>query len=91
MLLPYSGGVDALLLLVIALVVDACIGDSAWLRRFVPGPADLVARAVAQYDRRLNRIDRSDAVRRARGSLVTLLLLLLGGDRKSTRLNSSHT
>ncbi|MBP7340020.1 cobalamin biosynthesis protein [Niveispirillum sp.] len=79
MLLPYSGGVDALLLLVIALVVDACIGDSAWLRRFLPGPADLVARAMVRYDRRLNRIDRSDAVRRARGSLVTLLLLVLGG------------
>ncbi|OYQ32462.1 hypothetical protein CHU95_16850 [Niveispirillum lacus] len=79
MLLPYSGGVDALLLLVIALIVDACIGDSAWLRRFMPGPADLVARAVALYDRRLNRIDRSDGVRRARGSLVTLLLLVLGG------------
>lgn len=79
MLLPYSGGVDALLLLVIALIVDACIGDSALLRRFLPGPAELVARAVAQLDRRLNRIDRSDGVRRARGSLVTLLLLILGG------------
>ncbi|MFV3131709.1 cobalamin biosynthesis protein CobD/CbiB [Niveispirillum sp. KHB5.9] len=78
MLLPYSGGVDALLLLIIALVVDACVGDSAWLRRFLPGPADLAARAVALYDRRLNRIDRTDKVRRARGSLVTLLLLVLG-------------
>lgn len=79
MLLPFSGGVDTLLLLVIALVLDACIGDSGLLRRFLPGPADLVARLVTALDRRLNRIDRSDRVRRARGSLVTLLLLALGG------------
>lgn len=78
MLLPYSGGVDTLLLLVIALIVDACIGDSPLLRRFLPGPADLVARAVVQFDRRLNRIDRTDGVRHARGSLVTILLLVLG-------------
>ncbi len=76
MLLPFSGGVDTLLLLVIALVLDACIGDSGLLRRFLPGPPDLVARLVILLDRRLNRIDRSDAVRRARGSLVALLLLL---------------
>lgn len=78
MLLPFSGGVDALLLLIIAMVLDACIGDSGLLRRFLPGPADLVARLVALLDRRLNRIDRSDAVRQARGALVTILLLLLG-------------
>lgn len=78
MLLPFSGGVDTLLLLVIALVLDACVGDSGLLRRFLPGPTDLVARMVSLLDRRLNRIDRSDAVRRARGSLVALLLLALG-------------
>ena len=44
MLLPYSGGVDTLLLLIIALVLDACIGDSGLLRRFLPSPAALVAR-----------------------------------------------
>ncbi|MFV3074042.1 cobalamin biosynthesis protein CobD/CbiB [Niveispirillum fermenti] len=79
MLLPFSGGVDALLLLIIAMVLDACIGDSGLLRRFLPGPVDLVSRLVAMLDRRLNRIDRSDAVRQARGALVALLLLLLGG------------
>lgn len=78
MLLPYSGGVDTLLLLVIALILDACVGDSAALRRFLPGPADLAARLVSRLDRRLNRIDRTDSVRHARGSLVTLFLLTVG-------------
>ncbi|SNR90717.1 adenosylcobinamide-phosphate synthase [Azospirillum sp. RU38E] len=76
MLLPYLGGVDALLLLVIAIVLDACVGDSPWLARLLPTPATLVARLTARLDRRLNRIDRSEAARRARGALVSLCLLL---------------
>lgn len=78
MFLPFSGGVDALLLLIIALVLDACIGDAGWLSRYVPGPALLAGRVTARLDRRLNRIDRTDGVRRARGALITLALLVVG-------------
>ncbi|HYC05679.1 MAG TPA: CobD/CbiB family cobalamin biosynthesis protein [Azospirillaceae bacterium] len=77
MLLPLIGGTDALLLVLLALIVDAALGDSPLFDRFVFSPGRAAARASAWFDRRLNRIDRSDAVRQARGTLV--LLAMAGG------------
>lgn len=77
MLLPFSGGVDALLLLIIAMILDACIGDARWLARLLPAPATLFATITARLDRRLNRIDRTDSTRRLRGALTALGLVAL--------------
>lgn len=76
MLLPFSAGVDSLLLLIVALLLDALIGDSPLLARLLPAPASIATGITRRLDRRLNRIDRSDATRRLRGTLTILLLLL---------------
>ncbi|HYE52504.1 MAG TPA: CobD/CbiB family cobalamin biosynthesis protein [Azospirillaceae bacterium] len=74
MFLPLTGGPDALLVVLLAVAVDAALGDRGWFDRLVPSPGRGAARAAAWFDRRLNRIDRSDAVRAARGTLVTLAM-----------------
>jgi adenosylcobinamide-phosphate synthase len=66
---------DRLLLLFVALAVDALFGDMRLLFRFVPHPVALAGRAVAVFDRKLNRARRSAAVRRVRG-VVTVIVLV---------------
>jgi len=50
MLVP-AHAVDPLLILLIALAVDALAGDPGWLWRAVPHPAALLGRAVGLLDR----------------------------------------
>jgi adenosylcobinamide-phosphate synthase len=69
--------VDPLLVLVGALLVDALLGDMPLLFRFVPHPVVLVGRAIAWFDIRLNREQRSERARRTRG-IVTVLVLIVG-------------
>jgi len=76
MLLLLPGGAEILLLLLLALLIDTAVGGSSWLMRWLPGPGDLAAGAAGWFDRRLNRIERSDEERRLRGTLVVLTLVL---------------
>jgi len=71
--------VDAnpLLLLTAGLAIDACLGDMPALFARIPHPVVLAGRAVAFFDRRLNREIRSEASRRARG--IITVVLLVGG------------
>ena len=64
---------DALLILLGALVIDAVVGDPAWLWRRLPHPVTLIGAAIATLDRCFNRADHSFAWRRGVG------LLCLGG------------
>ena len=66
---------DRLLLLVAAFAIDAAFGDMPAVFRRVPHPVVLVGRAIAFFDRKLNREQRSDAVRRARGLLAVAVLV----------------
>ena len=68
---------DRLLLLVAGLVVDAVFGDTPRLFRYVPHPVVLAGRAIAFFDRKLNREDRSEAARRERG--IVTVVVLVGG------------
>ena len=68
---------DPLLLLAAGLAVDAWLGDMPAVFRHVPHPVVLAGRAVAFFDRRLNREIRSEASRRVRG--VITVALLVGG------------
>ncbi|HTH97869.1 MAG TPA: adenosylcobinamide-phosphate synthase CbiB [Stellaceae bacterium] len=61
-------------ILVLALLLDACVGDPPWLFRWLPHPVAVIGRAVRSFDRRLNVSQRSFAVRRVRGILVTIFL-----------------
>jgi adenosylcobinamide-phosphate synthase len=69
--------VDAnpLLLLAAGLAIDAWFGDMPGVFTRVPHPVVLAGRAVAFFDRRLNREIRSEASRRFRG-VVTVIVLV---------------
>jgi adenosylcobinamide-phosphate synthase len=66
----------SLLILFAALLLDAAIGDLPRLFRYLPHPVALIGRAIAWFDHRLNREERSEAARRARG-IVTVAILAL--------------
>jgi len=65
----------SLLVLFAALLLDACIGDLPGLFRYLPHPVVLVGRAIAWFDRRLNREERSERARRARGIFTVAALV----------------
>ena len=68
---------DPVLLLVAGLVIDALFGDMPAIFRYVPHPVVLAGRAIAFFDRKLNRETRSEASRRERG--IVTVVLLVGG------------
>jgi adenosylcobinamide-phosphate synthase len=70
-------GFDAnrLLLLAAGLAIDAWLGDMPVMFSRVPHPIVLAGRAVAFFDRRLNREIRSEGSRRFRG-VVTVIVLV---------------
>lgn len=71
---------DHLPVLLLALVLDAMIGDPDWLYRRVPHPVALIGRAIGWLDRAWNRDTHTDTVRRSLGIAgLTLILTLVGG------------
>ncbi|MCC7273944.1 MAG: cobalamin biosynthesis protein [Alphaproteobacteria bacterium] len=74
MLLADTGSVAPLVHLLLALLLDAAVGDPPLLWRIVPHPVALLGRLVGFFDRRLNRPERSPAARRIRGILVVLAI-----------------
>ena len=66
-----------MLLLVAGLVIDALFGDMPAIFRYVPHPVVLAGRAIAFFDRKLNRETRSEASRRERG--IVTVFVLVGG------------
>jgi adenosylcobinamide-phosphate synthase len=73
--LPAHAG-DRMILLVLALGLDAAIGDPPSLYRVVPHPVAIIGRIIAELDRRLNRERRSQRARFIRGIVA---IGLLGG------------
>ena len=71
-------GLDPLLLLLVALAVDAYVGEMSFLFRAVPHPVVLIGRAIGWFDARLNRTERSAQARRLRGALSVAALCLVG-------------
>jgi adenosylcobinamide-phosphate synthase len=68
-------GVDPLLLLVAGLLIDALFGDMPVIFRHIDHPVVVAGRAIAFFDRKLNRQNRSETSRRDRG-IVTVILLV---------------
>ena len=66
---------DPLLLLASGLAVDAWVGDMPRLFARVPHPIVLAGRAIAFFDRKLNRDIRSEASRRVRGAITVIVLV----------------
>lgn len=67
---------DGLMLLFMAIAVDAAFGEMGPLFRLLPHPVVLIGRIIGFLDKRLNRPERSEADRRRRGILVALGLSL---------------
>src|SRR5258707_8244010 len=70
-------GVDPLLILIAGLALDALFGDTAAIFRYVSHPVVIAGRAVAFFDRKLNREARGEASRRERG--IVTVIALVGG------------
>src|SRR5262249_55179440 len=66
-----------LLLLIAALAIDGLFGDLPAIFRQIPHPVVLAGRAIAFFDRKLNREVRSEASRRERG--IITVVVLVGG------------
>ena len=62
-------------MLALALILDALLGEPAWLWRRVPHPAALAGRLITHLDEHLNR----GTGRRAKGALALLCLCLAAG------------
>jgi adenosylcobinamide-phosphate synthase len=63
------------LLLAAGLAVDALFGDMPALFARVPHPIVIAGRAIAFFDRRLNRDIRSESARRVRGVITVVVLV----------------
>src|SRR6266567_8145903 len=70
-----SAGVDPLLILIGGLAFDALFGDMPAIFRHVPHPVVLAGRAIAFFDRKLNREVRGEASRRERGTVSVIVLV----------------
>src|SRR5262249_46259410 len=66
---------DPLLLLYFALIVDAVFGEMGPLFRVLPHPVVVAGRAIAGFERRLNRPRRSERARLARGVATAVVLV----------------
>jgi adenosylcobinamide-phosphate synthase len=71
-----SALVDPLVLLLLALAVDAVFGDMPLLFRWVPHPVVVAGSTIEFLERRLNRDTRDEATRRLRGALVAAAVAL---------------
>jgi len=67
--------VDRLLLLVAGLAIDGLFADMPAVFRYVDHPVAVAGRAIAFFDRKLNRETRSEASRRDRGVITVVLLV----------------
>ena len=64
-------------ILFFALMIDAVVGDPAWIYRRVPHPVVLMGAAIGWLDHVLNRQKHGDALRRGLGALSIVALLSL--------------
>jgi adenosylcobinamide-phosphate synthase len=77
LLLPDPARVDPVLLLTVALALDAAIGDPPALFRWLPHPVALLGKLIDVLERGLNRPELSDDARRARGIVAMLAAVAL--------------
>ncbi|MFQ6018714.1 MAG: adenosylcobinamide-phosphate synthase CbiB [Kiloniellaceae bacterium] len=78
-LLGTGPAADPFQILLLALAIDAAIGDPEWLYRAVPHPVALVGRLVEAGQRRLNEPAAGRPARMARGLLLVCGIGLIAG------------
>jgi len=72
---PEIAGLSIAAILFAALAIDAVFGEFGPLFRMLPHPVAIIGALVGWFDRRLNREQRSDSARRARGAVVAALMV----------------
>lgn len=70
---------DPLVLLLIALLVEAALGEMRWLFRVVPHPVRVIGGAIGFLDRKLNREHRPAVDRAIRGAVLVLVVVVVTG------------
>ncbi|HYD32236.1 MAG TPA: CobD/CbiB family cobalamin biosynthesis protein [Azospirillaceae bacterium] len=75
MLSPVLDSPQSLFILLLVLALEAAVGDMRLFARLVPGPWTIAYRLATWFDRRLNRIERSNVNRMIRGLLVTAVIV----------------
>ena len=70
-----ASGADPALVLLLALALDAAIGDPAWLYRAIPHPVALLGKLIDLGERRLNRAGRGRTLAIGLGCVFTLTLV----------------
>jgi adenosylcobinamide-phosphate synthase len=73
----WPGAYDPLILLLAGIAIDAILGEMRLVFMVVPHPVVLAGRAIALFDRKLNRLHRSERSRRERG--IVTVIVLVGG------------
>ena len=69
--------IDHAPILLLALILDAIIGDPDWIYRRAPHPVVLFGRMIGWFDQAWNRDTQADGVRRLFGSAAVLIVLAL--------------
>ncbi|MEE8393050.1 MAG: adenosylcobinamide-phosphate synthase CbiB [Rhodospirillales bacterium] len=72
-----GGGIDPLVFMLIALILDAAIGGSRILSGRVRHPVEIIGGLVEFLDKKLNRPHRSQADRAIRGFLAAALVIVI--------------
>ena len=72
-------GLDPLILLLLALVLDAYLGEARFLVRWTGHPVEWVGRLIGFLDAKLNREKRGDVDRTIRGALVVIFVVVVAG------------
>jgi len=70
-----AGGFDPLVLLLLALIVEAYVGEARWLFKVIPHPVRIIGGAIGFFDHKLNREHRSQVDRAFRGALVVVFMV----------------
>jgi adenosylcobinamide-phosphate synthase len=70
-------GFDPLILLVVALFLDAYLGDTRMIFRFIKHPVEVIGAMVGFLDRRLNRERRGEMDRAVRGALSVVAVVIV--------------
>ncbi len=64
-------------ILLVALIIDAVLGDPPWLYGTLPHPVVMIGRLVESGDKRLNDMQANEGARRWRGALLTAGVVLV--------------
>ena len=72
-------GLDPLILLLLALVLDAYLGEARFLFRWTGHPVEWIGRLIGFLDAKLNREKRGDVDRTIRGALVVIFVVVVAG------------